>query len=135
MTRALDIAALSAVFGRYPSVKAVYLFGSYASGKAHPNSDVDLAVVPADRTAREQRLEMLTDLTRIGLDRVDLVFLDTDDLTLQYEAVSPNKVVYQTSDFDAGAFYSRVIRRYLDFLPYLERQRQAYKRRLLDDQE
>jgi hypothetical protein len=131
---ALDTRVLTKVFKDYPGVQAVYLFGSHATGTARADSDVDLAVVPQNAAVRERRLDMLTDLTRAGVERVDLVFLDTDDLVLLYEAVRYNRVVYQTPAFDRGAFYSYVIRRYFDFLPYLERQRTAYKRRLLDDQ-
>lgn len=130
----LDPQALAEVFAHYPGVQAVYLFGSHAAGTARPRSDVDLAVVPRDASVREQRLDILTDLVRAGVEHVDLVFLDTDDLVMLYEAVRYNRVVYQAADFERGTFYSYVIRRYFDFLPYLERQRAAYKRRLLDDQ-
>jgi len=130
----LDIEALHIVFRNYPGVRAVYLFGSHAEGSARPDSDLDLAIVPRDRSVREKKLDIVTDLIRQGIDHVDLVFLDSDDLVLQYEAVCHNHVVYQTPDFEPGTMYSHVIRRYLDFLPYLERQREAYKRRLLHDQ-
>ncbi len=130
----LDIQALRSVFERYPGVQAVYLFGSYAERKAQADSDVDLAIVPEDASVPEQRLDILTDLVRAGFERVDLVFLSNDDLVLLYEAVRHNFIVYQKPDFDRGGFYSYVIRRYFDFLPYLERQRAAYKRRLLNDQ-
>jgi hypothetical protein len=43
-------------------------------------------------------------------------------------------VVYQNERFDRGAYYSKVVRMYLDFLPYLEVQREAYKRRILNGQ-
>jgi predicted nucleotidyltransferase len=126
-----DLDALTSVFRRYPDVQAVYLFGSAAEGRMRANSDLDLAVVPRTGSCREQRLDMLTDLTRAGFDNVDLVFLDTDDLVLKYEAVRQNCVVYRTEDFDLEAMYSKVVRMYLDFLPYLEVQRRAYKRRIL----
>lgn len=129
-----DLGLLSAVFSRYPDVQAVYLFGSAAKGVMHGESDIDLAVVPRDRTVRSKKLDMLTDLARVGFCDVDLVFLDSDDIVLLYEAVRQNRLVYQAEDFDRGAMYSRVVRRYLDFMPYLREQREAYKRRLLDDQ-
>lgn len=130
----LNIRGLAEVFRQYPGVRAVYLFGSHAADRVQPESDVDLAIVPRDGSVQERRLELLADLTKLGLDRVDLVFLDPEDLVLQYEAVRYNRIIYQAPDFDRGAMYSYVVRRYLDFLPYLERQRAAYKRRLLNDQ-
>ena len=65
---------------------------------------------------------------------IDIVFLDTDDITLKYEVVRQNRLVYQTADFDRGGMYSNVVRQYLDFLPYLDVQRKAYKRRILSGQ-
>lgn len=45
-----------------------------------------------------------------------------------------NRIVYRRPEFDSAAFNSLVIRRYLDFLPYLRVQRQAYKERILHGQ-
>ncbi len=129
-----DLRLLSKVFENYPDIQAVYLFGSRATGTARATSDLDLAVVPRHPTVRNQRLDLLADLAKHGFCNVDLVFLDTEDITLKYEAVRQNNVVYRTEDFDRGAFYSRIIRQYLDFLPYLNVQREAYKRRILNGQ-
>jgi len=134
VARSDDVERLQAVFGAYPEIQAVFLFGSQASGAVHAESDLDLAVVPRSSAARDFRLDILADLTRQGFDNVDLVFLDSDDIVLRHQAVRLNRLVYQVRDFDRGAFYSRVIREYLDFLPYLEVQREAYKRRLLRGQ-
>ncbi|MGB9724154.1 MAG: nucleotidyltransferase domain-containing protein [Chloroflexia bacterium] len=92
---------------------------------------LDLAIVPRHPGLRARRLDILADLARHGFCRVDLVFLDTEDIVLKYEAVRGNRLVYQAEDFDRGEMYSRVVRQYLDFLPYLQVQREAYKRRVL----
>ncbi|MCH8296158.1 nucleotidyltransferase domain-containing protein [Candidatus Poribacteria bacterium] len=125
---------LTGVFEKYPDIQAVYLFGSVASGQMHCESDLDLGIVPRNKSLRQKRLAILTDLARRGFCNVDLVFLDTDDIVLKYEVVRLNRVLYQTEDFDRGAMYSKVIRQYLDFRPYLEIQREAYKRRILSGQ-
>ena len=126
-----DISQLSKIFQKYSQIRAVYLFGSRASKKVHQESDLDLAIVPQGPETRSRRLDILHDLAKAGFCNVDLVFLDTTDIVLQYEAVRGNKVIFQTKDFDKGAMYSKVIRSYLDFLPYLKVQREAYKRRML----
>lgn len=130
-----ELGRLHEVFRCYPAIRAVYLFGSVAEGHARADSDLDLAVVPRDCSLREKRLDILTDLARNGFCDVDLVFLDVQDVVLRYEAVRQNQVIYQAEDFDRGEMYSRVVREYLDFEPYLRIQREAYKRRLLDGQE
>ncbi|MGH8577282.1 MAG: type VII toxin-antitoxin system MntA family adenylyltransferase antitoxin, partial [Gammaproteobacteria bacterium] len=47
-----------------------------AEGRAGPHSDLDLAVVPTSRAARERRLDILAALVAAGLDDVDLAILD-----------------------------------------------------------
>ncbi|MCU0520771.1 MAG: nucleotidyltransferase domain-containing protein [Anaerolineae bacterium] len=131
-SRPLDVEAVAAVLARYPGVLAAYLFGSQAAGHTHRESDIDIAVVPRDVRIRERRLDLLADLAREGFSDIDLVFLDSDDVVLKHEAIRLNRVIYQAPDFDAGAYYSLITRMYLDFLPYLEVQRAAYKRRILD---
>ena len=128
-----NLEILPQIFRQYSDIQAVYLFGSTTSGKVHRESDLDLAIVPRQGTVRERRLDLLADLARHGFCNVDLVFLDTDDIVLKYEAVRQNRVIYQTEDFDRGGIYSLIVRQYLDFLPYLEVQRRAYKRRILGD--
>ncbi len=126
-----NLDAIPQVFSKYPSVQAVYLFGSCTTGKMRRDSDVDLAVVPYDSKAREQLLDIMADLMRHVYDRIDLVFLDTKDVVLRFEAVRHNKVLYATPDFDPGEYSSRIVREYWDFKPYLEVQRKAYKQRIL----
>jgi predicted nucleotidyltransferase len=129
-----NLQLLSKVFQEYPGIQAVYVFGSRATGRARAGSDLDLAVVPRHNRVREKRGDILADLARYGFCDVDLVFLDTDDIVLKYECVRQNRLVYQTQGFDRGALYSRIVRQYLDFLPYLKVQREAYKRRILHGQ-
>jgi len=125
-----DIRALGDVFRTYPAIQAVYLFGSIGAGKAHHTSDLDLAIVCRSKTLRGKKLALLTDLARCGFCDVDLVFLDTKDIVLKYEAVRQNRLVYSTPNFNRGSMYSKVVREYLDFAPYLKVQREAYKRRI-----
>ena len=125
-----DIRALKDIFQRYPSIQAVYVFGSMESGKMHSESDLDLAIVSRTKALKKKKLQLLTELASQGFCDVDLVFLDTEDIVLKYEAVRQNRVIYAVDDFDRGSMYSKIIRQYLDFAPYLETQRKAYKRRI-----
>lgn len=121
---------LTKVLQGFPEIEAVFLFGSAASGTAKAGSDLDLAVVPS-RPLGARRLDLLAALAEAGLDAVDLVSLETEDVVLRFEAVRPNRLVYARASFDRGGYYSRALREYLDFLPFLEVQREAFKRRLV----
>jgi len=127
-----DLNLLSKVFKTYPDIQAVYLFGSLASGRANSESDLDLGLLPRNRSLHERKLDILADLSRLGFDRVDLVFLDIHDVVVRFEAVHQNRLIYSAQDFDAGSFFSLTIRQYFDFLPYLKIQRAAFKQRILE---
>ncbi len=126
-----DVQALQAVFRRYPEVLAVYLFGSCADGTANAESDLDLGILPRTPAFHEHLLDVLADLTKAGFERVDVVFLDQADPTLRYEIVHRNMLVYAAPDFDHGAYFSRTLRTYWDWAPYLRILRQAEKERWL----
>ncbi len=76
----------------------MYLFGSAAEGRMHAESDLDLAILLRRGAPRPDPLDLLADLARLGFCRVDLVFLDTPNILLKFEAVRPNRVVYQAED-------------------------------------
>ncbi len=123
---------LEKVFSRYSEIEAVYLFGSQATGKIHRNSDIDLAIYPDTKSIRDLRLDILHDLAKQGFCQVDLVFMDKNDIVLQYEIVRLNRLIYQKPEFDKGSLFSKIIRQYFDFAPYLAEQRKAYKNRILN---
>jgi predicted nucleotidyltransferase len=47
-----DAHDIGRILGAFPGVRAVYLFGSAAEAAERPDSDIDLAVVPADASVR-----------------------------------------------------------------------------------
>jgi predicted nucleotidyltransferase len=129
-----DTKLLKKVFKGYPEIEAVYLFGSAGTGKMHRESDIDLAIYPDCPGLRKQKLAILSELARLGFCNVDLVFMDRNDIVLQYEAVRQNILVYRAPGFDRGSTFSKIIRQYFDFYPYLTVQRNAYKKRILGGQ-
>lgn len=125
-----SIAARVAVAVRqFPGIAAAYLFGSHATGRADADSDIDIALV-VDHPLGCDKLDLYQALVEAGLDRVDLVELGDEDLVMRHEAVHPNRLLYARPDFDHGAYFSRTVREYSDFKPYLDRLRRAYRQRL-----
>lgn len=123
---------LKDTFKKFPDILAVYLFGSAATGRIHNESDIDLAILPRDQNLATRKPDILSELAKEGFCNIDLVILPEDDIVLQYEAIRQNRLIYQKPEFDSGTHYSRVIRQYLDFMPYLNTQRKAYKDRILN---
>ena len=128
---AADQRRVGDILGAFDGVEAVYLFGSVAEGRARPESDLDLAVVPRDQSVGEQKLEMLKRLAAAGFERVDLVFLDGSDQILQFHAVRQNRPLYTTQGFSHGSFFSLTLRQYQDLEPLLRVRHAAYRKRAL----
>lgn len=125
-----DLSVLPEIFRQFPKIQAVYLFGSAAEGKLHPESDLDIGI-KGEEGIRDRKVAILTELARHGFCHVDLVTLDTNDIFLKYEVVRHHHVLYERKDFNATSYYSLILRMYEDFYPYLKVQRKAHKRRLL----
>jgi predicted nucleotidyltransferase len=133
-----DRRALREVFAGHPEVQAAYLFGSHAEGQARGDSDVDVGIVVRDEEtfSGEDRLDLIGKcMDAVKRDWIDLPVLNDAPLVLQFEAVRHHDCLYSAGDFSHPQFTSKVARMYWDFQPYLRRQREAMKRRLLEEDE
>ena len=75
---------------------AVYLFGSTAAGRARPDSDVDLAVLPEGSISVVQLLEARIQLAEaLGRD-VDLIDLTRSSTVLRKEVMAGGRLLYET---------------------------------------
>ncbi len=112
---------LQGLFQQYP-VRLAYIFGSQATRRTHPNSDVDVAVLldesltPDERFA--ERLRLLGDLSRIcGTDNVDLVMLNEASPLLAYETLRHGVLLYCADAQTRIEFQVRTLRAYEDTVP------------------
>lgn len=126
------IKKLKDIFERYSKIKIVYLFGSHADNRENRFSDIDMGILLEEPYNRTIKLDILGDLATEGFCDVDLVILNEAALLLQFEVVKHNKIIYKREDFDAPAFFSITVRKYLDFKPFIETQRQYLKERILN---
>ncbi len=134
MLKQSEIKNLQAIFLGYPKIEAVYLFGSAASDhqKKHVDSDIDLGIVSSDPSIEKRKTDLHADMIRHGFDNVDIVFFNSADLVLQFEIIHKNKLIYRKEAFNHGELFSNTIRKYLDFKPYLDRQRKILKEQILN---
>jgi hypothetical protein len=112
------LASLGEALGRRPDVGFAYLFGSAATGRTGPLSDVDVAVYLDDGTADPEtaRLEVLGAINRhLGTDRVDLVVLNTAPTALAGRILQTRRVVCDRQPFLRHRFESRTLRMFFDF--------------------
>ena len=123
LRRALDEA-------RPPGVLSVYLFGSHASGRAHRESDVDVAILldrahyPTRAARFEARLRLSGWLAgKLRPHPVDVVILNDAPATLGRRIVAAGQRVACTDEVADHAFVRDVQLRAADLEPFLRRTR------------
>ena len=105
-------------------VSIVYLFGSMSSGRTSPMSDVDIGIVLRDVNLLKRSKNIYTKLYAIFADiypsfTIDIVFLQSAPVALQYDAVRYGKVLYETDPKLRADYEAEVMNMYFDFMPVL----------------
>lgn len=84
--------------GRRYDLKLMLLHGSYATGKAHPHSDLDIAVLGRREIDRDKFIDLYSELIALfcnNLDReLDLKTLHRKDPLFLYQVVKDSKLIY-----------------------------------------
>ena len=114
--------AVTSCLAARKEVLAAYIYGSVASGRARPDSDVDIAVLVSDKVMRgdswKYRLELISSLMdALKRDDVDLILLNEAPPLLAHRALSKGKLVLERSASARIAFQVRAVNRYLDTQP------------------
>jgi predicted nucleotidyltransferase len=106
-------------------IQAAYIFGSVATGRARPGSDVDVAVL-VDRRVRpsqmlKYRLRLMADLgSALRRSDVEVVILNDASPLLAHRVLSRGKLVFERSASARVQFQVRTAGRYLDLIPMFE---------------
>ncbi len=117
------------VFGQYPFIRLVMLFGSLAKGSARPESDIDLAVVSDQPFGIDEKMALISDLAQKFGRPVDLVDLSTAGEPLLGQILASGIMI-----LGDHSRYAHLLTRHLfnqaDFMPYrsriLRERRQAW---------
>lgn len=126
-------AALADFFGaRYQraGVGSAYLFGSHSSGRAHRESDVDVAVLlawdryPTRRQRFEERVRLCAELiSALGCNEVDVVVLNDAPPLLGAKIVTRGRRVFCADPALDRSFFRDIQLRAADLRPFLRRTR------------
>lgn len=100
-------------------IRVAYLFGSAATGKTGPLSDIDLAFYLDERLSKSQRhsklLLFISKITVIlGTDRVDVVIMNDAPLLLNFNIIKNGKVIACNSNSKRVVFEARIMCEFLD---------------------
>ena len=118
----------------YPKVIAAYLFGSQASGRPTPLSDVDVGILMdgdlADMESFRIEMNLLGELQKIfETDNIDLVVLNKAPLPIQFSATS-GRLLF-TANYEKRTNFEEYVRKYyIDCLPIYREYREEFLKRL-----
>lgn len=124
----------------YPYIASAYLFGSTASGKAGPMSDVDIAILLKEDAPKGR--ELLHELDYLSfriaealqVKEVDVIELNGKGLIFVHNVLKTGRLIYDADPPFRVKFVAKIISDYCDFEPTLRFMNnyyfQGYKRRL-----
>ena len=115
-------------------IQTAYLFGSTATGRTRPDSDVDVAVLVARpataKGALTYRLALMADLgAALRRPDIDVVILNDAPPLLAHRILSTGVLVFERSRTARVRFQVRTAARYSDQVPMYETQIRYLKKR------
>lgn len=108
----------------------ILLHGSQAEGKTHPQSDLDIAVLPQKKSTQLDLLTLYAELAKVlNHDRVDIVNLKGAN-PLLLKAVTDKAQLLAGDKSALENLRHKAFHQYSDYAPYLEREQKYVKERL-----
>jgi len=127
------IKTLEDYFEKETSYPFVLLFGSFASGKAAPTSDVDLGIYAGSEVDYLEIGSHITRLESLLQHRIDITVLDgleRKEPLLAFEILENHRPLVIRDDESYIAFKTRAQLAYLDARPLIEANRRALRARI-----
>ncbi len=120
-----QLSEVETLLSTQPDIEFAYLFGSQATGRVTPMSDIDIAVYLTAPYAPLRQIELLGKLNDLlKTDDIDLVILNTAPISLRMRVIKPRQVICDNQPHQRHIFESLTMREYFDF--------QKFERQILD---
>jgi len=110
-----DIPKIVKEIGEIKGIKAVYLFGSYASGKFGPLSDIDLCVI--GKFSEKEK----TEVYGFGSDNLDISVFDDLPVYIKFRVLREGKPLLVKDIEFLNRTKFKTLQEYLDFKPAINR--------------
>src|SRR5699024_4356566 len=126
----MSIRQATAALAKHPEIKLAIVFGSVASGRARPDSDIDIAVQADKPLTTRQTTRLIEDLALATGRPVDLIDLHGVGEPLLGEIVHHGQRILG-SNHDLAELRLRHVYLNEDFMPYVRRMLEERNRRWL----
>ena len=125
---------ISDYFSNKDEVVAVYLFGSYASGKNRTFSDIDIGILlnRADpESVNQQKMRYLTELSRIIRKDVHPVILNFASEVLMKQIFSKGRCILINDSKKLAKYKMSMYAKIADYAYYLNKMQKGFIRRTM----
>lgn len=116
-----------------PEIVACYLFGSQATGRTRPGSDVDLAFLLADGLSRQERFDLrmkyFADLSGLLHKEVDVVIINEIADVLLGQIFAKGKAVFGGESAPLRTFRRRKLPIIAEFSYYIDLRLEKFRAR------
>lgn len=122
-TQKREIAKLAGKF----ELKLVLVFGSFANGKNHENSDLDIAIMSNGQIDFDGQIDLTNKLSSLFKNEVDLSVLNKANPLLLFQVSKNSRLLFgKKEDFLRFKLYA--FRVYNDYAPYFELEKKLNKK-------
>lgn len=111
----LDLEKFVSEVKRIKGTLAIYVFGSYSTGKMHELSDVDVCVV-GDFSLQEREDILFGEFS----DLFDISFLKDLPIWIKIRVLGEGKVLFVRNELALNLIKKNVLSEYLDFKPVID---------------
>lgn len=116
-TKFEDIEEIAKEIAKIKNVKAVYLFGSYATGKIHPLSDIDICVITNKKVSYKTEMKIMGYVT----DNLDISIFYMLPIAIRFRVFKEGKPLIVKDREFVNLVKFKTLQEYLDFKPLINR--------------
>jgi predicted nucleotidyltransferase len=98
-------------------VDAIYLFGSYATGRAKPISDIDICVITKRDTSKDIKEQILSNSSK----KIDIVVFWDLPPAIRFRVLKKGKLLYERDYLTLHRIKIDTLKSYLDIQPMTRR--------------
>ena len=127
-----EIAAVSDYLQKRDDIKQAVLFGSLATSRVRPDSDIDIAIEKTHPLSAKEKAELIEQLALITGRAVDLIDLRTAGEPILGQIINHGKRLLGTDTAFAETALKHLYAQ-ADFVPYIERTLKERRQQWLDN--
>lgn len=98
-------------------VDAIYLFGSYATGRTKPTSDVDICVIAKKDIQKGAKEEILSNSSK----KIDMAMFWDLPPVIRWRVLKEGKLLYEKNPLTLHRIKIEALKSYLDFQPIIRK--------------